>query len=102
MATFTLTLLPILVVLKQGRRMGLKELSDTLTSACPERFDSMERVEWAIDNYTACLKIEEGQVIHDRTAKSFGKYGIMEEIIRHFLYETIPKREEWDLKSYQQ
>ena len=102
MATFTLTLLPILVVLRQDRKIGLKELSDTLTSACPERFDSMETVEWAIDNYTACLKIEDGSVVYDRTAKSFGKCRIMEESIRQVLYGTIPKREEWDLHTYNQ
>jgi len=57
----------------------------------------MERVEWAIDNYVACLKIEEGNVTYDRTAKSFGKFDIMEEFLRQALYGTIPKREEWDL-----
>ena len=80
--------------------MNLKELSDKLNMASQRHFQDMPEVEFALENYVACLKIVEGdRVIFDRSAKRYAKIQSMEKDVSSLLHEQVSNILDFEIYS---
>lgn len=98
MATFTFTYMPLLLVLQDGGSMNLRSLARKLNEASQRHFPDISSVERAIDDYSGCLKIEDGdRVVFDRSSKRYAKFDIMEDHVDYLLHEHVKDMKRFEL-----
>src|SRR3972149_6552874 len=93
----------IVEVLKNGGAIKIDKLEKKLTEIDPLRFRGRV-VEGTVDDYAACLEIEDNQVIYNKTARRYtqlsSSLAFMERSIQAALHKTIKNMEHWQLYPY--
>ena len=101
MVTGALTMIPPLLVLKNGGEIGLEELERKCLDVDERRFGGQD-LSHSIQTYCACLKIEEGRVKFDKEAKRYAgmRLGVYERELQAVLHGAIPNMEDWELYPF--
>ena len=101
MTTWTLSTIPIAMVLKNGGKMKFSELANTLMEGDPTRFKDLKTVEKAVNNYNQCLDFDGDKVVFNKEAKQYAAYPIQERSVQAFLHSALKSTaEEWQLYPY--
>ena len=100
MATFSLNLVPVMEVLLSGGRMKISELADKVFEMNPILFREGSLLR-TIDAYSACLKIDGGSVVFDRSAESYTRFVyIYERAVQAAVHGAVPDMEKWQLYPF--
>lgn len=96
MVTGTLTMIPPIIVLKNGGKISLKKLEEKCLEIDTGRFEG-EDMKGIIERYSSCLKEKNGVVRFDTESVKYAKHGIMERSLQFILHSAIPEMEKWQL-----
>ena len=102
MGGFVRTALPIVAVLERGQgTLTLADLTGMLTKHDSRRFPDDATVVFAIEQYIACLKIEEGMVSYDRNASNYTQHvALRERLVQQFLHQVVKGMERFQLYPF--